>query len=471
MEIEDLISIISSGVIVPVLGSDFCKVQVSLDRVDPRARFRNSLSVLKNAASVNNDPVVLTLNQYLAIRMADKSNFSLLKDEELNLSRVFLKSEFTEDTKYKILHDEYCQLTTEKQLDSYSKLAAIKGFQFYINTGPDTFLLDAFTKLDDRKPQFIAAQLLESNNNNTVLKEPSEYEPIVFNIFGSIIRTPYNDCAITDENYIELIVQLQEESNTQKSSFNTLFNFLKQNNLLIIGSSFPDWLMRFLIRLISAKRYTQSNQKLISDTGTLSKIEFAKFLKQYKGQIITSHESSFASPEDFINTLYTMITGGQPVTTARYKEKVFISFISDDRNIAELINKAFSEKGVLTFFDEKKIFAGTNFENVIKPEIQNCDYFLPVITNHSIQDRIDVTRYVYKEWSLAKFRRQAKEDPASTSTFIKPYTFGTEAINMNVYKSYFEDIGMEKIQDINEGSLLAFVENFILRNNLTPVNS
>src|SRR5205809_1088671 len=311
MEIQDLISIISSGVVVPVLGSDFCQVNAPLDRIDPRNRFRTSLTVLKDAVSQKKDQVVLGLNQYLAIRMADKSNFSSLNDEDLNLNRIFLRSVFSEDTKYKILHDEYQQLNAEKQLDDYIKLAGIKEFQFYINTGIDTFLLDAFARLNNRQPQFIASQLLESNNNNTVIKEPSEFEPIVFNIFGSILQVPYNDCAITDENYIELIVKLQEESNTQKSSFNTLFNFFRQNNLLIIGSSFPDWLMRFLIRLISAKRYTQSNQKLISDSDTLSKIEFANFLKQYKGQIITLDEQPFTSAKNFIDTLYNLTTGGE----------------------------------------------------------------------------------------------------------------------------------------------------------------
>lgn len=469
MEAEDLISIISSGVIVPVLGGDFSTVKVTPEQVDPRGRFRNSLSIFNNAGS--RDLMTLNLNQYLAIRMADRFNFNTLQDQELNLGHVFLKSPFTEDTKYQLLHDEYQQLNAEKQLDGFAKLVAIKEFQFYINTGPDSFLLDAFAKFSDRQPQFIATQLLESNNNNVVLKEPSEFEPIVFNIFGSIRETPYNDCAVTDENYIELIVKLQEESNTQKSSFNVLFNFLKQKNLLIIGSSFPDWLLRFLIRLISAKRYTRSNQKLISDAQTLSKIEFSNFLEQYNGKILTHQNTPFPSALDFIDTLHTLIGGVQSATTARFKEKVFISFISDDRSTASLINRAFSERGVMTFFDEKKIYAGTNFDNVIKPEIQNCDFFLPVISNHSVQDRIDITKYVYKEWSLANFRRQNKENIAATASFIKPYQVGTDTINMNVFKTYFDGLGMEKLPEINEASITKLVENFILINKLTPLNS
>lgn len=471
MEVQDLISIISSGVIVPVLGSDFCKVKVTPDRIDPHNRFRTSLTVLKEAAFKSEDEVLLNLNQYLAIRIADKSNFNTLTDEDLNLNSVFLRSGFSEDTKYKMLHDEYVQLNAEKQLDDYVKLASIKEFQLYINTGADTFLLDAFAKLGNRQPQFIASQLLESNNNNAVIKEPTAFEPIVFNIFGSILKAPYNDCAITDENYIELIVKLQEESNTQKSSFNTLFNFFRQNNLLIIGSSFPDWLMRFLIRLISAKRYTQSNQKLISDTDTLSKIEFVNFLKQYKGQIITHNEQPFACAQNFVDAMYSAITGGKTSMPLQYKEKVFISFISEDKNVAQQLYKAFTQKGVPVFFDGKEIFSGTNFENVIKPEIQNCDFFLPVITTHSIQDRIDTTRYVYKEWSLANFRRLAKEEANERDTFIKPYAFGRDNINMSVYKSYFEGIGMEKIPDINEDVLRVFVETFIARNKLTPVKT
>ena len=117
MEIEDLISIISSGVIVPVIGNDFCKVKTTSDRIDPRNRYRNSLSVLKNAAQQNNSELVITLNQYLSLRLADRFNLATLNDEELNLNRVFLlKSEFPDDTKYKILHDEYQQITDRKSV-------------------------------------------------------------------------------------------------------------------------------------------------------------------------------------------------------------------------------------------------------------------------------------------------------------------------------------------------------------------
>ena len=153
------------------------------------------------------------------------------------------------------------------------------------------------------------------------------------------------------------------------------------------------------------------------------------------------------------------------------RKKVFISFISEDKNIAELLNKAFTEKGVPVFYDGKEIFSGTNFDNVIKPEIQSCDFFLPVITSHSIKDPIDIKRYVYKEWTLANFRRMAKEDASGTSTFIKPYTIGADAINMDVYKSYFEGIGMERIADTSENALRSFVDTFITRNNLTPLQS
>ncbi len=470
MEIQKLISIISAGLIVPVIGSDFCKVKVSPDRVDPSGKLRLSLSVFKNIAQTHE--VILTLNQYLAIRMADKFGLTTLTDEELSLNTVFLNPDFTQDTKYQMLHDEYRLLDAEKQLEDYIKLASINKFKFYINTGPDNFLLDAFKKLNDRQPKFIASQLLESNNNNTLIDDPSEFSPVVFNIFGSIMDgSNGNNCAITDENYIELIVKLQEESNKQNSCFYTLFNFFRPTNLLIIGSSFPDWLMRFLIRLISSRRYTQSNQKLISDTQTLGKTEFANFLKQYNGQVITQQGVPFASAGDFVNALYQNVYGPKPVAAPRYKEKVFISFISDDRNIAQMLNKAFKEKGVDTFFDGDEVFAGTNFENVIKPALQACDYFLPVITTNSITDPINVKRYVYKEWMLANFRKVTKEDTGEEATFIKPYSFGSGNINMEVYKIYFEGIGMEKVTDVTEDGFRTFAENFISRNNLTPVKS
>jgi hypothetical protein len=42
---------------------------------------------------------------------------------------------------------------------------------------------------------------------------------------------------------------------------------------------------------------------------------------------------------------------------------------------------------------------------------------------------------------------------------------------MDVYKTYFEGVGMEKLPQPTEEAVLQLVENFILRNKLTPTIS
>ena len=467
MELKRLINIIATKNLIPVIGTDLSVVSVSLKKVDESGSFRDVLPVLQQVDDKGN--VTLTLNQYLALRLADKAVISL-DPHEVNLGTAFLKSELSESENYSIISEEYHRLSAEEiRLDSFAQLAKIAGFNFYINTGLDDFLVKAFASVGIRVPCIINSEFLQGNNNNFEVPLPSDRRPVVFNMFGAITNKPINECCITDENYVETIIRLYEQSAIQNSSFSRLFEYLKDKSLLIIGSSFPDWLMRFLVRLISMKRFAKAeNGKYVSDIVTWNKIESANFLQKYKGSIITDNDQPFATANEFVSELMRRIppSSTQPFQK-KYKEKIFISFSSDDRDKVRLLAAEFEKQGVDVFFDENKLQTGSALNDIIKKAISQCDIFLPVISSRSIKDAFDPHKYVYFEWMSASITREIRD--ASGRFFIQPLKIDEEPIDQPSYEKFFKDIFYETIPIADANSCENLVMTFIGKNKLSRV--
>ena len=463
MEISLLRSLISNGTVIPVLGTDLATVSVDLNKVDPRNYFRPSLNLLQNPL---NGKINLTINQYLSLRLADISQLENLNDIDINLNTIFLRSDFSTQEKYDFIHTEYFNLNSaESSLALFEQLAAVPGFKIYIHTGLDDFLSRAFAKNADREPYTINTQLLNTINNNFDVPIPTSSEPIIFNIFGSITAKAYSERAITDEHYIETILKLHEQIALQHSSFNLLFELFQNKSLLIIGSSVPDWLMRFLIRLISLQRLDGSNNgKYISDQQTLKCIEYPNFLNKYNGKILTSNLQQFLQPLDFLNTLAGLLAIQVEPVKKKYNERVFISFINNDRRIAKRLSSTFTRYGIEVYLDEKNIDTGTEIDDQIRTKIRDFEFFVPLISGNSLPDEKNYKKYVYREWDMAGYQRKIRT--RDFQSFIQPICIGN--FSQSGYDSFFEGIKYEKV-DPTDQNLNEFVERFITRNKVTAI--
>ena len=69
--------------------------------------------------------------------------------------------------------------------------------------------------------------------------------PFVFNVFGSFLNTV--DPALSEEDMLEYTGYFKEK---MKNATN-IINALKNKNLLFLGCAFPDWMVRFILRLLS----------------------------------------------------------------------------------------------------------------------------------------------------------------------------------------------------------------------------
>ena len=93
---------------------------------------------------------------------------------------------------------------------------------------------------------------------------------------------------------------------------------------------------------------------------------------------------------------------------------VFLSYASEDRHAAQLIRDALPAFGLEVWYDESALDGGDVWDQKIRRQIRQCDYFMPVI---SAQTEARAEGYFRREWRLASERTL---DMADDRTFILP---------------------------------------------------
>ena len=139
-----------------------------------------------------------------------------------------------------------------------AQLAQITDFDLFVTTTFDPLLEQAIN--DER---FDGAQSTEviAYSPNRVADLPTEREqlqrPVVYHLLGRLSASP--TYVISDEDMLEFICALQSEHLTPEK----LFHELEHNHLLLIGSSFTNWLARLFLRM--AKRHRLSDPRDVGE--------------------------------------------------------------------------------------------------------------------------------------------------------------------------------------------------------------
>jgi TolB-like protein len=96
------------------------------------------------------------------------------------------------------------------------------------------------------------------------------------------------------------------------------------------------------------------------------------------------------------------------------RPSVFLSYASGDRHAAQLIRDALPTYGLEVWYDESALDGGDAWDQKIRRQIRECDYFMPVI---SAQTQARAEGYFRREWRLAAERTL---DMADDYTFLLP---------------------------------------------------
>jgi TolB-like protein len=93
---------------------------------------------------------------------------------------------------------------------------------------------------------------------------------------------------------------------------------------------------------------------------------------------------------------------------------VFLSYASEDRQAARLLRDALPDYGLDVWYDESDIGGGEAWDQKIRRQIRECDYFMPLV---SAQTEARHEGYFRREWRLAVERTL---DMADDHPFLLP---------------------------------------------------
>ena len=101
-------------------------------------------------------------------------------------------------------------------------------------------------------------------------------------------------------------------------------------------------------------------------------------------------------------------------TSAAARPTVFLSYASEDRRAAQVIRDSLPAFGMEVWYDESDLVGGDAWDQKIRRQIRECDYFMPVISAHT-EARHE--GYFRREWRLAVERTL---DMADDHVFLLP---------------------------------------------------
>lgn len=93
---------------------------------------------------------------------------------------------------------------------------------------------------------------------------------------------------------------------------------------------------------------------------------------------------------------------------------VFISYASEDRTAARALRDALQAAGLQVWYDESELTGGDAWDQKIRRQIRDCDYFLPIISANTERRK---EGYFRREWRLAVERTM---DMADDVLFLLP---------------------------------------------------
>jgi TIR domain/SIR2-like domain len=290
------------------------------------------------------------------------------------------------------------------------QLAQISAFKLFISTTFDSLMEDA---LNAERYGGEARTTSLSYTPNNVQDIEGEMRGLsqatVYHLFGRVSAMP--NYVVTEEDMLEFVHSLL----TGRKRPELLFDELKNNHLLMIGTRFPDWLTRFFLRLAKGTRLSvdrDCTETLIDSAGEQQSL--VVFLNSYSRP---TRVYTDGGPADFVAELLkryqerhgkTASASGGSDDGGKEAESdempagaVFISYASEDLARAKAIHDALEAAGVDVWLDKRQLKGGDDFTFKIKRYIRRCSLFLPIIS-HATQERLE--GYFRMEWNLAAER-------------------------------------------------------------------
>jgi TIR domain-containing protein/SIR2-like protein len=302
------------------------------------------------------------------------------------------------------------------------QLAQITDFDLFVTTTFDTLLEQAING-----ERFDGAQSTEvvAYSPNRVADLPAERErlqrPVVYHLLGRLSASP--TYVISDEDMLEFMCALQSEHLTPEK----LFHELEHNHLLLIGSSFTNWLARLFLRMTKRHRLSDPRDvgEILADNHSDNDKRLVSFLQQ-----VSVRTRIYSGAEKFVDELHRRWTvrrkpakiiefgaGPQrflPPEREMPDHAVFISYAREDLAAVQKLKTGLDAAGVKTWFDLERLEGGDDYDRKIQRNVARCSYFIPIVSA-ATERRLE--GYFRREWSYAIDRAR---NIAEGALFILP---------------------------------------------------
>ena len=315
------------------------------------------------------------------------------------------------------------------------QLAQITDFDLFVTTTFDPLLEQAINA-----ERFQGAQSTEviayAPNRVADLATGREglQRPVVYHLLGRLSASP--TYVISDEDTLEFICALQSEHLTPEK----LFHELEHNHLLLIGSSFTNWLARLFLRM--AKRHRLSDPRdvgeVLADSHSVGDGRLMGFLQQ-----VSVRTRVYSGAEKFVDELHRRWTTrrgpGEVIALGSSQQRflpperempehaIFISYARDDLPAVQRLKAGLDAAGLTTWFDLERLEGGDDYDRKIQRNISRCAFFIPVVSA-TTERRLE--GFFRREWSYAIDRAR---NMADGSVFILPVSIDdTDGANASV---------------------------------------
>ncbi len=411
MKWESFIDNLTAGEIIPIIGNDLSRVKDD-----------------------NGEPI--PLYEYIARQLTRRLGIAYAGQ---TISQLAL--EHPNENIPSTANTIYNKIDTDRFLTGpLEKLAGITDFNFYISTALDNLLVKALEKVrigeggtgsEGSGGTNVKATVTLSANTDVNINvidyslqqlsgapvDEEENPPItVFNILGSFGNV--TESAFDDEEMLEHFLSI-----TNKTSNHPMARYfleqVKGKILLFIGCDFPDWFMRFIVRILTNQRYKfrRFNDYIVPGDSRHSP-QLMDFLKSFNDNIVILDDKGEGNARAFVGQLYERWVECVENSPIQYDGTVFLSYNHRDRDAVEQFKKLLRAKGIRNvWFDIDNLPSGEH-QKAIEEEIKKCSVFIPIISANSLGHPESYTWKV--EWRTIEFRLMADKFYGSVNFGIIP---------------------------------------------------
>ncbi len=273
-------------------------------------------------------------------------------------------------------------------------LAGIEGFRLFLSTTFDPLLGRAVQSVSPggKDEERLGAANSEGGSPDLPMEVHKLPQPFVYQIMGQV--QPARRFVVWDDDALHFLLAL----NRQLEGLTRLDVALKTHNLLILGTNYPDWLLRFFMHVMKRKRLAdldeENNLLFIAETIDAARQDQVVI---YFDRVTRTSRILPADPRAFIKDLYDQWRRRYPAPVgdpylqkkaAREKHRapgcLFISYASPDLEIARYIVTQLQRAGILVWFDKQQLVDGQDWKHEFTDAIQNrCGLFLSIISKHT----------------------------------------------------------------------------------------